>query len=250
MKQLLGGVAALALLVGAASPAAATSILYFVDGNNGTDQMAAALAASGDSVTIVSDPTVFATDLAMPGVYQLGIFSAQEAYGPNYSAALAALHTFVLGGGKAIVDSWFTPDYAADISQFGADTNGNVDQTSMTLTSFNSGVTNPVSLTNPVPPYATFSVDLSVDALNGVSAAGTFGDGSDAIVVGDAGSAIVNGFLNDTAGSPGERIYANEIGTLLRPPTVGVPEPSSLPLLGFGIMALAWLRRRMSANQA
>lgn len=253
MKRLLSTAALSALLAAGAGPASATSILYFVDGNNGTDQMAAALAAlSGDTITTTNSPTVFATDIATPGAYQLGIFSAQEAYGTDYSAALTALHTFVLGGGKAIVDSWFTPGYTPDIAQFGADATGDVNGPAVNMTGYNSGVTNPVGLTNPIPPYATFSVGMSLDATNGTSIDGTFYDpgnasgtnGEAAVIAGDGGNSIVNGFLNDTAGAAGEAIYTNEIDALLAPSTAPVPEPITISLFGVGLVGAVAMRRR------
>ena len=212
------------------------SILYYVDGNNGTDEMAAALATLlGDTVTVATSPTDFATKITS-GTYQLGIFSAQETYGSAYSAALAALATFVAGGGLAIVDSWFT-SMPGDISPFGADFTGDTNGTSIILTAFNSGVANPVSITNPVPPYAVFSTGFTLDATTGTSIAATFSGtigGEAAIVTGNGGRSIVNGFLNDTAGAAGEQIYINEINQLLS----ATPEPASWGLLGLGLVTL------------
>jgi hypothetical protein len=231
-------------LLSLAPAARAGNILYFVDGNNGTDEMAAALAAlSSDTVTDATGPADFATKIATD-TYQLGIFSAQEAYGADYSAALAALDTFVKGGGDAIVDSWFTP-LGSDVAPFGGDYTDTINQTSVTLTAFNAGVTNPVTISQQTPSYATFSDDLTLDVTTGVSVAATFGDGSDAIVVGNGGRSIVNGFLNDTAGAAGKQIYENEINGLLS----ATPEPSGLTLLGFGIAGMigyARLRRHRS----
>ena len=226
----------------AAAQAKAESILYFVDGNNGTDQMAMALATlSGNTVTLATSPTDFATKIAS-GTYNLGIFSAQQAYGADYSAAFAALGTFVAGGGTAIVDSWFTV-LGSDLAPFGAGVTGDVNGPVVNMTSFNAGVTNPVAISNPTPPYATFSYGLT--ALSGASVAGTFSDpgnasgtdGEGAVVVGNSGRSIVNGFLNDTAGTSGEQIYINEL-TEITGSSSAVPEPSSLILLSTGLVGL------------
>jgi hypothetical protein len=76
---------------------------------------------------------------------------------------------------------------------------------------------------------------------------GTFGDGSGAIVVGNGGRTIVNGFLSDTVAS--EQLYANELGSL----SGAVPEPSAWALLlagffGLGAMARAGRRSVLRAS--
>jgi hypothetical protein len=262
MRRFVIALAALVLVLSGTAQSRAANILYFVDGNNGTDQMAAALAALSppNTVTVASSPTDFATKIA-GGTFQLGIFSAQEAYGPDYSSAFAALASFVAKGGKAIVDSWFTP-LGSDITPFGATPTGDVNGPAVNLSAFNGGITNPVALTNPIPPYATFSTGESLAAGPGAYVAGTFfdpgnasgTDGEAAVVVGNAdgsivagGRSIVNGFLNDTAAAKGEQLYINEIEALLTPSTGATPEPATLTMLGAGIAGMigyARLRRR------
>jgi hypothetical protein len=233
-----------ALVMTASAQVKAESILYFVDGNHGTDEMAAALATlSGDTIALASSPADFNTKIAS-GTYNLGIFSAQEAFAPDYSAALAALAAFVVGGGNAIVDDWFTS--GTDIAAFGASFTSHINGPAVNMTSFNAGVTNPVAITNPSAPYATFSYGLS--ALSGASVAGTFVDagnasgtnGEGAVIVGNGGRSIVNGFLNDTAGAAGEQIYINEITGF----TSVVPEPSTLLLLSTGVLGLTGMGLR------
>jgi len=257
MRRFLGALAALALLLSGAGQAQAGKILYFVDGNHGTDEMAAALAALSPPNTVVtaSSPTDFATKIATPG-YSLGIFSAQENYGPDYSAALAALATFVQGGGKAIVDSWAT-FAGTDLTPFGATPTGDVNGPAVNLSAYNGGIANPVALTNPVPPYSTFSTGESLDPVTGSSISGVFSDpgnasgtdGEAAVVTGNGGRSIVNGFLNDIAGAKGETLYENEINALLGATAV-TPEPATLTMLGVGIAGMigyARIRRRKAA---
>jgi PEP-CTERM motif len=255
----------LALLLGGVGQAKAGSILYFTDGTNATDQMAAALATLPYTVTQVSDPTVFATQIAT-GNYQLGIFSAQQRYGPNYSAALAALASFVQGPsqGKAIVDSWFTP-LGSDLAPFGATLTGDVNGPAVNLSDFSAGITNPMAISNQVPQYEVFSDGLSLEP--GAFSAGTFFDpgnssgtnGEVGVAVGNldssweaGGRSIVNGFLTDTAGSPGEQLYINEIDALLTPATptpTAAPEPATLTMLGIATVFVGgygWRRRKLA----
>jgi hypothetical protein len=250
MIRFLSILTALVLATNWAGQVRAGTILYFVDLNKGTDQMAAALAAlSGtDTTTVASSPLDFAAKIAT-GSYDLGIFSQQfyaDFSNPytntnDFSTALSALATFVSGGGKAIVDTW-NPDGPNYVSAFGADYTGNFNEPAVNMTGFNSGVTNPVNLSNP--GYATFSSGMSLDSLTGTSIAGTYPlDGQAAVIVGNGGKSIVNGFLNDTAGTPGEQIYENEINTLL-PPGHGAPEPSSWSLLALGIALIGYARLR------
>jgi hypothetical protein len=252
MIRFLSIVAALVLAANWAGQARAGAILYFVDQNMGTDEMAAALAAlsATDTTTVASSPLDFAAKIAS-GSYDLGIFSQQVfadfanpyTNGTDFSTALSALATFVSSGGKAIVDTW-NPNIlpSSYVSAFGANYTGATNEPAVSMTSFNSGVTNPVSLSNP--GYVTFSTGMTLAAITGTSIAGTFPfDGEAAVIVGNGGKSIVNGFLNDTAGTPGEQIYENEINTLL-PPVHGAPEPSSWSLIALGISLIGYARLR------
>jgi hypothetical protein len=198
-------------------------ILYFVDGTNGTDEMAAALVALSPPNTVVTatSPTDFASKIAAGG-FDLGIFSAQINYGPDYTAALNALGAFVTGGGKAIVNSWAT--FAGfDLTQFGGTPTGDINGPATKVIGFNTAIANPIAVTNTTPGYPGFSTGLSLDPTTGTAVAGEFLDpgngsgtnGEAAVVIGNSGRSIINGFLNDTAGAQGEQLYENEINALL-----------------------------------
>lgn len=241
-KALLRAVACLSLLaVVGLGPARAQSILYYVDLALGTDQMAAALTALPGSytVTTATDPTDFATKIAL-GTFDLGIFFQQNSSGADYDAAFTALNTFVAGGGAAIATDWTRTD--AHTTGLGAMFTGNTNETTVTVTdpALAVGISNPVDLFNP--GWSVFSTGLS-----GTTAA-TFASAEGAIVVGNGGRSIVNGFLSDTFvdGPEGVQLYTNEIVSVLATPVV--PEPGSLAMLAggglaFGVFALRRMRR-------
>ena len=97
------------------------------------------------------------------------------------------------------------------------------------------GLSNPVNLINP--GWGVFATDM-----NG-SAAAVFPNLAAAIVSGNGGRTLFNGFLSDTFsdGAEGTQLYINEIGAVLGTP---VPEPASLLLFGLGTLAAVRARRR------
>ena len=105
------------------------------------------------------------------------------------------------------------------------------------------GIINPVTLVNPPPGWHHFSHGLA--PLPGGTSAGTFASGDSAIMIGNGGRTIMNGFTNDVIPDPtGQQLYENEIQFLVGRSASVVPEPCSLTLLSMGGLSLLRFRRR------
>jgi len=214
------------------------NVLYYNDFEIATDNMAQALAGlgAGYNVTTATSDAQFQS-LITTNPYGLVIYDVQG--NPPVAASVLDLANYVSGGGHAIGADWDVGGGNTMPSVFGASFAGPENQTSVTVTSalLSGGITNPISLSNP--GWGIFSYDLS-----GGTSGGTFGDGSEAIVFGNGGNTIFNGFLGDTAGGPGVQLYTNEIVALTSSPT-GTPEPGAATLVLAGIVgSFTVLRRR------
>jgi hypothetical protein len=213
-----------------ALPAAATTVLYRNDLSLGTDQMAAALSALGLSVTTTSG------DLSMFTLsnYNLVVYFNQNSGTP--AGDTAALDSYIAGGG--ILVPIVVNHFAAEVPTGVGGYTGNTNLSLLTVGSqLDAGLmTNPLALTNP--GWGIFSYGIT-----GSVSAGTFENGDSAIIIGNGGQTIFNGFLNDTFDSTnGPTLYENEIN--LATMAAAVPEPATVALFGSALAGFAWLRRR------
>jgi hypothetical protein len=221
------GIAAAAIIfssVAATSASAAGSLLYRNDLTLGTDYLGAAIAASSYSVTTTNgDLSSFTLSS-----YDVVVYANQDFPAPG--GDIAALNAYIAGGGHVIQDDWFRDgSFAGGESYTGA-----LNLNTLTLgPQFSAGIVSPLSVTNA--GWGIFSMGMS----GGVSA-GSFENGDTAIVVGNGGRTIVNGFLSDAVHS--QQLYTNELNSFS---SGAVPEPATWAMMLVGFAGLgAALRRR------
>lgn len=217
----------------AATGADAASLLYRVDYLVDTDYLGAAVDDSAYSVTSTSGD-LGGYDLS---AYDVVVYANQGNDVPN--GDIDKLNAFIAAGGKVIFDDWSMTNAFNGGQTF----TGSTTHSSVTLSQFYDGVPIPMTLHNP--GWTTFSTDLAANP--GSVVAATFENGAAAIVVGNGGRTIVNGFLSDTAWS--EELYANELASFAALPSSPVPEPASWAMMvgGFGLVAGALRSRRKLA---
>ena len=202
----------------------------------------------GLSVTQVSSDADFLTSLAFLGPGDLVV--AQFAQDHN-GITPAHFTTFRLLGGKIIFSSWTnTYDTAFPGVQQSVDPGPPptlleiLGTTELTLTRFADGLTT----SQPVLSDGSGNITPVARVLDNppgtLSVAGTLTGGSPGIVVSE-GQFIVNAFQGDTFVGPADEVllYRNEVLSL-----VAVPEPTTLALVGTGLIAVAglghWRRTR------
>lgn len=229
--MLLAGAMALAVSSLGGTANAAVSVLYRVDYSVGVDRMAEALTNPAYAVTTVSGG-LGGLDLSS---FDLVVYASQNV-SPT-AGDLDLLDGYIGTGGKLIYTSWTYLSPAL----------GGHDQGAISAAQVNAGpLFGGGSFTVTNPGWGTFARGLS--ATTG-TVAGTYGDGSAAIVVGNDGRTIWNGFLNDTLSS--SQLYREQL-SYLSGFSSAVPEPATWTMMisGFGFAGSALRRRRSLALAA
>jgi hypothetical protein len=230
MKNVIIAIAAAAIL---ASGASATTALYRVDYVIGTDYIASALSNLGYATTTISG------DLSAETLsnYDVVVYANQDTNVPF--GDLASLNSFIGSGGKVLYTT-----YSDEAPNLGATESGVQNLNSFTVGSqFSAGITGPLSVVST--GWGTYSLGLTPSA--GGTAAGSFDEVNAAIVIGNGGRTVWNGFLSDTVAS--SQLYQNELSYLVSGGGA-VPEPANWVMLitGFGLVGAAARRRRVAVT--
>jgi hypothetical protein len=186
------------------APAFAADILYCNDHNVGTDQLAAALDASGHAVTMTADIDVECEAEIATGAYDLVVLAVQnnDHETPNFI-------DWADGGGAAMLQ-----DYTGNTSRFSAFglTTAAYNETALEVTdaSLASGLsTKKLTVTNS--GWGTYAMTVTTST---ASTLAKFPSGS-GVTLAD-GRLLYNGFLTDTLDATnGPVLYANELDILL-----------------------------------
>jgi len=230
-KVLLASAMALAFSTLGGAADAAVRVLYRVDQSMGADQMAKALSNPAYTVTTASGG-LDGLDLSK---FDLVVYANQANYAGFNDYSL--LNSYISGGGKLIYTNWLAEGPDLGGSGWYSDNPTTVNIGSQ----FGGGS---ASLTNP--GWGSYAQVLKAGS---ASVAGTYGDGSAAILVGNGGRTIWNGFLNDSIGGSG--LYSRQLAYLTGPISA-VPEPATWAMMitGFGLAGAAVRRRKALAVAA
>lgn len=218
------------LIAGIISSQVNANVLFWSDYRTQTGALELGLQKLGIGYTSALNEADFVTRVG-DGGWDMVIFNNQDAVNDSAANAFA---NWISGGGKGIASDWLS-SHSNMKSAMGVSYtyNNNEPLVYGTVHPIWNGLPANIALTNTV--YGIFSTGL-----DGSVVAATFGSGEAAIVVGNGGRSIMNGFLDDTYDSSTQldrtNLAVNEINFVLNRQPQAVPEPATL--LGFGIPML------------
>jgi len=229
MRKLILAACLLALFV---SPAFAGNILYWTDFNVGTSVIPDAITLAGYTGVAATDGTDFANKISLGG-WSLIIVGEQDT--STYGSFGTQLTAWIAGGGRAIGATWLSGSGTANLFQ-GSSTGTNGLSIPNTGGPLFNGIVGDVGLYNP--GWGTFSQYYS--PIGSASCLSNLGGYGCAVVLGNNGQTLLNAPLFDSYADydTGVQFVANEIGYL------STPEPTTLLLLGSGILGIAARFRR------
>ncbi|MGP6086635.1 VPLPA-CTERM sorting domain-containing protein [Antarctobacter jejuensis] len=251
MKRSLIAICAGVLSLASVQSADAASILRYFDSYGGVSDgvVGTALSDLGETATAASH-----SDLATSLSSQAWDLLIIDIPGSNISAAnAAAIDSFISGGGSAILSYWNLDTLPALASSFDVSVASSFNSV-QSVFAWDTG--------SPAAGNLLAGIDFTdqagdngdmLDAINGATAVAGYSPvpapGQGAIVIGNGGRTIANGFLFwDMGTSPTSASVAlvkGQIDSLLSGTSVSpVPVPASLPLLLGGLAAFGMIRRK------
>ncbi len=231
------------ILVGTAVAPAAPQILVY-DENTYHSYAQTALTNLSLSYTL-GDSSTFNTLLA-GGVWDLIVVDCPSTPPSSWTP----LVNYVDGGGKAIMSFWALQSQAALATAFDVSVAGtySMPENVYAWSASHAIFTSPYAVGDLTAWHDHWADDGDhLTAINGAQElAGFTGSpsaGMAAIVLGNGGSTLYNGFLFDAMDDPdGVNLIANEVSYLLG--MSQIPAPGALLLGGLGAGVVGWLRRR------
>lgn len=225
-----------AVSIAAPGLASAANILLYDDFTLSANPWSAAITGLGHSLTTATSDAMFATFLGA-GTWDLAVLQLDLG---SDGVAESALGAYIASGKKAIASDWEADlDASFQVSQFSAYGGVNVG-TLLLGPQFSAGVS---STTLPLSDPGYGVAFRTFNAAGGTTIAGTRQqDGKAAIVIGNSGRTIMNGFMGEQLAFADEvQIYKNEISFVLAGGSGGgVPLPASAVLVALGIMTIGW----------
>lgn len=196
------------------SVAGGLRVLHFIDQAPRPDPYVPAYTNLGIVATFATSYPDFNTRLAAGG-WDLVVYLQQNF---NDVSSITPLGDYVTGGGRAIAATWIVNNNPPEAQRlagfFGASYAGGTNFTSVTQIGHPiwAGIANPFQLSNA--GWGVFSTGMQPTTGTSI---GTFPGGSSALIVGNGGRTLLNGFVTDAPTNLTERVRfaQNEVAFLL-----------------------------------